>query len=84
MASGRPVVSTTVGSMSDAVADGETGKLVSPSDIDAMTKAVAQILGDETLRISMGEKARHTILAHWSSMASSLDLCALVESIAEP
>ena len=45
-----PVVSTTVGSISEAVDDGQTGLLVPPSDPDALAVALREMMQNETKR----------------------------------
>lgn len=63
---GVPSVGTKVGGVPDAVADGETGILVPPGDVDALTEAVGRLLADEPLRLRMGEAARRRALAEFS------------------
>ena len=46
LASGVPVVSTQVGSVADIVVPGETGRLVSPGDEEALAAAVEAMLRD--------------------------------------
>jgi glycosyltransferase involved in cell wall biosynthesis len=46
MACGTPVIATRVGGLPEVVAPGETGELVKPGDIDAMSAAAAAILSD--------------------------------------
>lgn len=62
MACGVPVVSTTVGAIGEAVADGATGILVAPRDSAALHDALARLLADPGLRREMGgrglERAR--------------------------
>jgi len=58
MAYGRPVVATAVGGLVDAVADGETGLLVPPGDVDALRAAIVRLLEDPGLRARLGAEAR--------------------------
>jgi type III pantothenate kinase len=58
MASGRPVVATAVGGLSDAVEDGVTGLLVPPRDTAALRTAFERLLGDAPLRAELGASAR--------------------------
>jgi glycosyltransferase involved in cell wall biosynthesis len=58
MICGKPVVATRVDGVKDVVADGETGFLVDVDDIRSMVAHVSDLLDDETLRRSMGEKGR--------------------------
>jgi glycosyltransferase involved in cell wall biosynthesis len=40
------------------VADGETGSVVAPKDVDAVRDAIARLIADDALRTRMGEAAR--------------------------
>jgi glycosyltransferase involved in cell wall biosynthesis len=55
MAAGTPVVATRVGGLAETVADGETGRLVSPGRPDELAAAVLEVLGR---RAQMGAAAR--------------------------
>ena len=58
MASGCPVVASTTGGAPEAVIDGKTGYLVPPNDVRATASALEKLLGDASLRRSMGREAR--------------------------
>lgn len=53
-AAGKPVVSSRIGGIPDAVQDGKSAILVQPEDWKAFTKAILELLGDEVLRKEMG------------------------------
>jgi glycogen(starch) synthase len=53
-----PVVATEVGGIPDIVIDGETGLLVPPDNIAALTAALARLMGDAALRRRMAKSAR--------------------------
>lgn len=57
MACGVPVVATTVGAFEEIVTP-ETGALVPPGDVDAMTRAVAGLIDDPARLARMGAAAR--------------------------
>jgi glycosyltransferase involved in cell wall biosynthesis len=57
MASGRPVVATTVGCLPELVQDKVTGYLVGPKDAPALAAAIAKILHDPAKAASMGQNA---------------------------
>lgn len=66
MAAGRPVVSTDVGGIREAVVDGETGYLVGVRDDPALAERVISLLEDpETARL-MGERGRSRARDHFS------------------
>lgn len=58
MAEGLTIVATPVGSVPDAIADGETGLLVPPGDTDALAEALARVIDDPNLRRNLGVGAR--------------------------
>jgi glycosyltransferase involved in cell wall biosynthesis len=55
---GRPVVVTRVGSIPEAVDQGENGFIVEPRDSRALAHAIITILKDPNLKRTMSEKAR--------------------------
>lgn len=57
MAAGLAVVTTPVGAVEDIVHDGETGLLVAPGDVDALTAALTRLVGDPQLRARIGAAA---------------------------
>ncbi len=56
-ACGLPAVSTTIGAISEAVRDGETGFLIPPKDVPALADALARLMTDQSLRARMGTAA---------------------------
>lgn len=58
MASGKPVVATSVGGIPEEVVEGETGMLVSPADSNALAKALKILVKDEETRQRMGANAK--------------------------
>jgi N,N'-diacetylbacillosaminyl-diphospho-undecaprenol alpha-1,3-N-acetylgalactosaminyltransferase len=58
MAMGLPIVATDVPGCREAVVHGETGFLVPPRDVDALTQAVQQLIEETELRRQMGQAGR--------------------------
>jgi glycosyltransferase involved in cell wall biosynthesis len=58
MASGLPVIASDVGGLPEAVVDGETGLLVPPRDVGALSATLARLLADPLERRLLGEAAR--------------------------
>lgn len=56
-AMGVPTIGTTIYGLTDAVIDEQTGLLVEPRSVEALTNALAKLLGDNRLRLEMGEAA---------------------------
>ena len=55
MASGLPLISSTVGGIKDYAHDGETGFCLSPYDVDGFAKALMILSSDKSLRKTFGE-----------------------------
>ena len=58
MACGLPVVSTTVGAISEAMVDSETGYLIPPKDVTALEQKLRVLLSNSELRLQMGAAGR--------------------------
>ena len=70
MACGLPVVASDVGGIPDVVRDGETGILVPPGDVAALTKAVDEVLGDAAVARRLGDEARRQSARYsWPGLA---------------
>jgi colanic acid biosynthesis glycosyl transferase WcaI len=65
MASGRPVVATAGVNSDVARIAREGGIVVSPGDAAGFTAAISRLLGDHSLRHSLGAAARAYALANW-------------------
>jgi glycosyltransferase involved in cell wall biosynthesis len=82
MGAGLAVVTTPVGAVEDIITDGESGLLVPPGDVDALTNALTRVVEDSHLRERLGKAAlavhherldivpfTETITAIWRSAA---------------
>jgi glycosyltransferase involved in cell wall biosynthesis len=65
-ASGKPVVATAVGSIPEAVLEGQTGFLVEPGDSKLLTKSVLEVISNPGAAQRMGAAARQHVAQHWS------------------
>ena len=66
MACGVPVVATKFGGPPEVIVDGETGRLVDPTDIESFAAAIAELIRDPDRRKRMGEAARKAIESKYS------------------
>ncbi len=66
MATGRPFVAPAVGSIPELIADGETGFVVPPGQLETQAQRVVQLLQDAALREQMGLAARRRAERHYS------------------
>ena len=67
MACEVPVVVSRVGGLPEVVTDGETGCLAEVGDVERMAEDAARLLGDDAARRAMGERARASALARYST-----------------
>ncbi|MBM3318418.1 MAG: glycosyltransferase [Candidatus Eisenbacteria bacterium] len=58
MARGVAVLATRAGALPELVADGETGLLAAPGDVEALAAGLARLLGDAGLRARLGAAGR--------------------------
>ena len=71
MASGVPVVATTVGAFPSLVVEEETGSLIPPGDVEAMVAATRRWLDDEPARAAAGIAARARVASQFSMEAEA-------------
>lgn len=72
-ATGTPVVAARVGGLPLAVAEGETGVLVTGHDTEAWADAIEQLLIDDATRLSMANTATaHASHFSWAASAAAL------------
>lgn len=61
MAAGRAVIATAVGGVPEIVEDGQSGLLVPPGDVAALTAALHRLIADTDLRVGLGRSARERV-----------------------
>lgn len=66
MLAARPVVATRVGSISEAVTDGETGLLIAKDDIDGLATALCRLRDEPVLRAQLGRRGREVAVARFT------------------
>ena len=71
MAYGRPVVSTGVGGLADAIEDGITGLVVPPGEVAALREALERLLADSALRDELGSAGRAKARASYAWNAAT-------------
>lgn len=79
MASGTPVVSTAVGGIPDAVANGESALLVAPRDPAALAGAMERVLTDGALRGTLAVRASRVVEERFSMKSAAEALGAVYE-----
>jgi len=72
MAAGKAVVGSRTGGVPEIVADGETGLLVPPGDIEALAGALRKLAADAPLRERLGMAGRERVRRFtWEAVAAS-------------
>ncbi len=82
-AAGVPSVATDVGGTREVVADGKTGLIVPPGDVEALTRAALELLRDRPRAAAMGEAARKKILNEFTAPRIAEQTEALYYSVLE-
>lgn len=73
-AAGRPVIAGNTGGVPEAVADGETGLLVSGTDVEELAATICRLAKDRALRDRLGRAGRERVLRSftWTSTAARI------------
>jgi colanic acid/amylovoran biosynthesis glycosyltransferase len=79
-AHGRPVVATRVGGVPELVADGISGRVVSPGDAQELAEAIESVLADPARAAEMGRKGAGKIDGEFNEAISARKLKELFES----
>jgi glycosyltransferase involved in cell wall biosynthesis len=74
MAMGKAVVATTTGGLPEVVAQGETGLLVPPGDVESLAATVVSLLEDRVRREQMGRCGRARAQERFSLDASVMHM----------
>ena len=78
-----PVVASRIYGITDAVAEGKTGLLFTAGDVDALTKALLNLIAENELRECMGDAARLRALELFPSEKISNKLMLLYDKLSE-
>ena len=82
MAMGMPVVSTVHSGIPELVRDGVTGRLVPERDVDALARALADLIDHPETWPAMGRAARAHVVEHFAIDALNDRLVALLREVA--
>jgi glycosyltransferase involved in cell wall biosynthesis len=73
MASGLSLVATAVGEVPTVVADGKTGLLVPPGDVDSLAEGILSLLRDPEMRARFGAAAKQRVEDEYSASRMTAD-----------
>lgn len=73
-ACGKPVVGARAGGVPDAIRHGDTGLLVAPDDVPALTDSLTRLLHDDAEATRLGDRGRQRVVeeATWDHVAERL------------
>ena len=81
MAMGLPVVAFAHGALPEIVVDGETGRLVPPGDVAALSSAVLELLDDVQRRQQWGLAGRARAKRHFSIERTAAEVSAVLKAL---
>jgi glycosyltransferase involved in cell wall biosynthesis len=76
-----PVVASDVGSVAEAVLDGQTGLLVPPDDPDTLARALRELLKERGRRRAMGAQGRSLVLERFTAQTMARSFESLYDEI---
>jgi colanic acid/amylovoran biosynthesis glycosyltransferase len=83
-ATGLPLISSSIGGVSEIVVDGVTGILTPERDVAALTQAILQLAHNPQLRVQMGKQGRALVEAHFDSRKNALKIMAIFCAAVSP
>ncbi len=82
MREGKPVIGCSAGGMPEIIRDGETGLLVEPGNVDALTEALLELIRSASARQALGNAGRATYNSKFTAARMAQASVALYESAA--
>ena len=76
-AAGLPIVASRLGSMQDAVVEGQTGRLFKPGDGDELAQTVSALMSENVQLASMRKQARQQYESHYTAQVNYDQLTAI-------
>ena len=75
MATGLPVVASSVGGLPEVIDDGKTGILVKPGDVEALKQAIEYYILSKDVRITHGQRGREKVKTfyNWQKNAEAMN-----------
>ncbi len=79
MAFSKPVVGASTGGTTDVVEDGVNGLLVPSGDVEALERALATLLRDESFRAELGRRGAEIVRGRYSFESFRIQLAGILE-----
>ena len=84
MAVGLPMIVTDVGGNSEAVVDGDNGRVIPPRNVEAFRRALIAIYSDPAARVKMGQRSRQLVEEKFTLQRMCTEHEALYTSLMNP
>jgi glycosyltransferase involved in cell wall biosynthesis len=81
MASGLPIVATSVGAVPETLVENQTGFLVPPGNAEALAQKLSTLVGDNQLREHMGRMARKRAESLFSMDRISAEMASIYQEL---
>lgn len=81
MAAGRAVVASRVGGLTELVEDGETGRLIAPGDVDALTAGIVGLAENREELVRLGENGWRRVRVEFSDETMAEKITALYDRL---
>ncbi|WP_170287255.1 glycosyltransferase family 4 protein [Halioglobus maricola] len=81
MAVGLPIVTTPVGALQDIITNEDSGLLVSPGNIEQLTRSLIRLLSDRELREEIGERNMESVKKFYSMDKVAIEYKAIFEKV---
>jgi glycosyltransferase involved in cell wall biosynthesis len=83
MATGRPVISTSVGGIPEIVKDGKTGFVICPGDETSLREKLQILIADPAMRARMGSAGREVVELEYNIEANVAHLLSIIKAVVD-
>ena len=77
----KPVIATNIGGIPDIITDNQTGILIPPQDVKALSAAVLKVLEDRSFAKSIAEKGYERVLSRFTIEPLSHEMVTVYDSL---
>ena len=84
MAHGRPVVASRLGGLAELITDDETGLLVPPGDMAALSAAILRLVRDPDLRVRLGRAGQTRVASRYGLDRYAAAMVRLYDEVLAP
>jgi len=78
----KAVIASELGQIKDVISDGESGILIAPDDVDALTNALYLLIGNEEYRKQIGINALKSVVYHHTWVGKAIKIREIYDQVA--